>query len=250
MKDSPSYQDFIDYLQKYVGSQSGSIPPSPYEEFSTWSYDTLTMLPPIEANEAALIKMLWGTAALNNVVQSNAFADGLKTYLHKAILPTWEVNIQKMEMPGGRDHKNIIIPATAIQKQHVDTTNQTITIPIKAFEGKSLIKLISTPDVEGEPMIEYYYILLQSAKDPNMVQPVRLWKGQRTQALKSMLIQKTEWNIKIESGDSLLSYMQGQYKDNTTQVCIKIPMSLYNVVRRTSGVDVSSITDAWKFPYA
>jgi hypothetical protein len=172
--------------------------------------DSLTMLTPIEANESALIKMLWGTAALNDFIgfiQVNG-RDGLKSYIHNTSLRSWEVNIQKIEMPGGRDHSTIIIPAKAIQKQHVDATNKVITIPIKAFEGKSLIKLMSIPNVQGEPMVEYHYILLQSAKDPNIVQPVQLWKEVRTLALKSMLLQKAEWSIQIQSEDSLLRYME------------------------------------------
>lgn len=250
-----SYEEFTEYIKQYV--QSVADQEQYKDEWmaarlgldNTSNMDKITMGAPIHLAEGPFISTLWGKAVLYDVLENHTNSNKIISYINNILLPTRVVNIQRMDTPV--QHKRYIISANEIQSQHINTQEKTITIPIKAFQGKSLLTLDGPPTPDNP--IRYYFILLQSAKDPNIVQPIKIWKGARTLELKSTLtsqaLNNEGWEVKVEQGAALISYMEHNHTEGK-DITIPLPKSLYNIatqttvtqrVPTTNSIDINSI---------
>ena len=248
-----SYEDFTEYIKQYVQSAAD------YEQYKdAWmagrlglqdssSMDTITMKPPVHLAEGPFISTLWGKAVLYDTLENHTNSNRVISYIHNSLLTYYTCNIQRMDIVGGIDHKSFIISANEIQSQHINTKNKTITIPIKAFAGKSLLTLDGPPTPENPT--RYYFILLQSAKDPNIVQPIKIWQGARTLEIKSKLtsqaLNNEGWEVKIEQEEVLTKYINHQHTEGK-DISIPLPKSLYNTATQrvtASAYDISQYID-------
>lgn len=219
-----TYQD----LQKYINE---------YNKYDM-DLDTITMGAPIHLAEGPFITTLWGKAVLYDTLENHTNSNKVASYIYNSLLTTYTCNIRKMDVVRGIDYKSFIISANEIQSQHINTKDKTISIPIKAFNGKSLLTLDTPPTSAPDSTTRYYFILLQSAKDPNIVQPIRIWQETRTLELKSMLTSQVltneHWEVKIDQGETLTKYINHQHTGK--DITIPIVRSLYNTA---TGVSIS-----------
>jgi hypothetical protein len=178
---------------------------------------TLNLEPLSRWSAREMITYLYGDTVckqvLNKVNHSTGTADpkqSVEAVLQRDLLP--RVSVERILGPLTTDkmHDKYIIPASAITQQCINEEERTITIPIQAFEGKSLIAL--EVGSSTQPFI-YYYILLQSGKDPNTLQPVRMMIGARTKELKMNLSsyhlrENQGWEIQVSHPGTLQKALQ------------------------------------------
>lgn len=170
-----------------------------------------------------MITYLYGESQLRQVstylkYSASDMETRLIEILHTDLLSTTPVQKMLGPLEIEKMHDKYIIPASAITQQCIDDKNKTITIPIHAFVGKSLIALqvsthrYQTQDIE-EPECIHYYLLLQSAKDPSILQPIKMMIGARTKELKINLCNKhlredLGWELQVSHPGTLHKALQ------------------------------------------
>jgi hypothetical protein len=173
---------------------------------------TLNLEPLSRWSAREMITYLYGDAVYKQVINrvKHVPVDPEKevlAVLQRDLLPRSAVEVTSID----RIHDKYYIPASAITQQCINEEERTITIPIQAFEGKSLIALeVGQPSTQP---FTYYYILLQSGKDPNTLQPVRMMIGERTRELKMNLSsyhlrENQGWSVQVSHPGTLQKALQ------------------------------------------
>ncbi len=197
---------------------------NPGQDWKDWVYENvyqqvhmkeITLHAPIATAHADnMIRSLYGEEKLREVdaltIYDHRCHDSqLELYLYTQLLPKEPIRIDKMDARIA--NWEYIIPASAITQQYVNNQTKEITIPIEAFDNKStLVFHRDNPDT-GQGML-YHYIFLQSAKDPNIAQPISIFRGMMTDKLCTVFTNEQlkgpqGWEIKVQQGDALLKYM-------------------------------------------
>jgi len=207
----------------------------PGQDWKDWVYENvyekvyrqahmkeLTLHPPVASTHAdKMILTLYGPDKLREVDALTINNAQLELLLYTQLLPKEPIRIDKMDVRGLMDKWEHIIPASAITQQYVDHKTNTITIPIEAFNNKSTLVFHRDNPETGQGML-YHYILIQSAKDPNIAHALAMFKGTVTDKLVTLItnqqLRDSKWDIKVEQHQHILQYM-----DHFTKAWPEIP---------------------------
>ena len=205
---------------------------NPGQDWKDWVYENvyqqvhmkeITLHAPIATAHAdKMILTLYGKEKLRELDAQTNNDNQLEVWLYTQLLPNEPIQINKMDTV--MDKWEHIIPASAITQQYVNNQTKEITIPIEAFDNKSTLVFHRDNPETGQGML-YHYIFLQSAKDPNIAQPISIFKGMMTNKLCTVFTNNSEhlkgpqgWEIKVQQGDALIKYM-----DHFTSAWPQIP---------------------------